>query len=160
MTDTSPSPPTGIERRLSLRILGYWRGLHEGDEIPSFSDIDPEAIPDMWPYCIVLYIEGHESDPLLTYCGEVLREICGEDFTDKPLSAVPQNSLAARALSYYKRVLDKRVPITCGDEFINDAGNKVLYRSAILPLSDDGETIDRLLCATNCREVILEYQEE
>ncbi|MBT5658977.1 MAG: hypothetical protein HOJ02_02360, partial [Rhodospirillaceae bacterium] len=42
-------------------------------------------------------------------------------------------------------------PITYGDEFENDKGVKVLFRSAILPLSEDGTTIDHFLCATNCR---------
>lgn len=151
-----------MERRLSMRILGYWRGLREeeDDDLPSLSDIEPEAIPDMWPFCLVLKIEGNESDPLITHCGEALQEICGEDFSNKPLSSAPQNCLVARGLSYYKRVLEKCVPVTYGDEFTNAAGHKVLYRSAILPLSDDGEKINHLLCAANCREVILESIEE
>ncbi len=43
-----------------------------------------------------------------------------------------------------------------GDEFIKIDGTKVLYRSILLPMSDDGETISGVLGAANCREVLEE----
>jgi hypothetical protein len=45
------------------------------------------------------------------------------------------------------------VPISRGGEFIKYDGMKVLYRSIILPMSDDGSSVSGLLGAANCREV-------
>ena len=68
-------------------------------------------------------------------------------------SPVNRATLAAVSVAYIDEVLEKGVPISRGGEFIKDDGLKVLYRSIILPMSDDGEAISGLLCAANCREV-------
>ncbi len=153
MTDTSDTAPPNMERRLSLRILTYWRGLRDQRADPGLSDVDPESISDMWPCCLVLKVEGCESDPIIATCGHELQEHGGEDLTGKPLSADPPQSLVANGASFFQQVLSKRVPITYGDKYTNAEGNEVLFRSAILPLGENDEAITHLLCAANCREV-------
>ena len=144
------------ERRLVLRLLGYWRGLRDGESIPSESEIDPEAIAEIWPHCAVLDVAGKESDPEITFVGTALTECAGAEMTGKKLSLAPAETLLSKGLSYYGQVLAKRVPITFGGEFTDTRGVKILYRSVILPLSEDGTNINRLLAAANCREVIEE----
>jgi hypothetical protein len=61
--------------------------------------------------------------------------------------------LAAKAVEYFGEVLEKGTPISRGGEFTKDNGTLVLYRSILLPMSDDGETISGLLGGANCREV-------
>ena len=39
--------PKGMERRLLLRLLSYWRELGDDGQLPSFADVDPAQIPDM-----------------------------------------------------------------------------------------------------------------
>lgn len=149
MTDqTNP-----MERRLVLRILKYWRGLADDDTIPAESSIDPKSISDMWPHCAVLDVSGKETDPVIMFVGTDLAASAGPEPSGKCLSQVPADTLLARGLSYYGQVLVKKVPITFGGEFVDHRGVKILYRSIILPLSDDGTTINRLLGAANCREV-------
>jgi len=143
--------PPGMERRLSLRILNYWRSIRQADAFPAKGDIDPAAMSDIWGYCVILKIEGNEADPLVDFCGDEIKKLCGEDVTGKTISATPPKSLVANGLNLFTRAMAKRVPITYGDEFEGDKGVKVLFRSAILPLSEDGTTIDHFLCATNCR---------
>jgi len=142
-----------IERRLVLRLLQYWRGLGDVDALPSEADIDPKAIPDMWPHCAVLDVAGNETDPEIAFVGPALAESAGTDLTGRKLSQAPANTLVAKGLSYYGQVLVKRVPITFGGEFTDQRGVKILYRSIILPLSEDGTNLNRLLGAANCREV-------
>lgn len=153
MTDTSDATSPSMERRLSLRILTYWRALRDQRAYPGLSDVDPESIPDMWPCCLVLKVEGCESDPIIESCGEELLKLCGEEVTGKPLSAAPSHSLVANGASFFQEVLSKRVPITYGDKYTNAEGNEVLFRSAILPLGENDDVITHLLCAANCREV-------
>ena len=50
-------------------------------------------------------------------------------------------------------MLSREVPISRGGQFRKYDGTKVLFRSIILPMSDDGDTISGLLGAANCREV-------
>ena len=142
-----------MERRLVVRLLQYWRDVAEPDKLPSESDIDPDAIPDMWRNCVILDVAGKETDPEFTYIGSELAARAGADLAGCKLSAAPADTLISKGLSYYGQVLAKRVPITFGGEFIDGRGIKILYRSIILPLSKDGNGIDRLLGAANCREV-------
>ena len=149
-----------MERRLVLRLLKYWRGLGDGDVIPAESAIDANDIPDMWPHCAVLDVAGKESDPELTFVGNALAETAGADMTGRKLSHAAADTLLAKGLSYFGQVLAKRVPITFGGEFTDRRGMKILYRSIILPLSEDGTTINRLLAAANCREVAGELRRD
>jgi hypothetical protein len=145
-----------MERRLVVRLLQYWRGLNDQDKIPSESDIDPKAIPDMWPNCIVLDVAGKETDPEITYIGTELAARAGAELSGRTLSSAPANTLVSEGMSYYGQVLAKKVPITFGGEFTDSRGVKILYRSIILPLSVDGDGVNRLLGAANCREVVPE----
>ena len=69
------------------------------------------------------------------------------------MAELPEDCLIQYAVQYYREVLDKEVPISRGGDFIKYDGLKVLYRSIILPMSDDGATISGLLGAANCREI-------
>jgi hypothetical protein len=146
--ETSP-----MERRLVIRLLKYWRSLSDGDKIPAQNNIDPEAIPDMWPNCAVLDVSGKETDPEFIYVGTALAQAAGLELAGRKLSQTPSDTLVSNGFSYFGQVLAKKVPITFGGEFVSPRGLKVLYRSIIVPLADDGEHINRLLGAANCREV-------
>ncbi len=144
--------PQGIERRLVLHLLGYWRRLQQDQEFPSFDAIEPADIPDMWGHSFVLESIGNEKDPLFCVMGNEIADYCGGSLVGKCVSEAPPNTLVAMATGYIGDVLAKGAPISRGGEFIKPDGTKVLYRSILLPMSDDGETISGLFGAANCRE--------
>ena len=144
--------PKGMERRLVLRLLSYWRGLCDGDRLPSFAAVQPIAMADMWPSCFVLDVAGHEANPVFRRAGEAFAAHV-PDLLNRRVSEVPANTLVHASVSYVGEVVAKAVPISRGGEFYKGDGTKVLYRSIVLPMSDDGETVSGLLCAANCREV-------
>ncbi|MFZ0692667.1 MAG: PAS domain-containing protein [Alphaproteobacteria bacterium] len=148
---TEETNPT--ERRLVVRLLNYWRSLSDGERLPAQSSVDPQAIPDMWPYCAVLDVSGKETDPEFIYVGTALSQAAGLELAGRKVSQTPADTLVSNGFSYFGQVLAKKVPITFGGEFVNPRGLKVFYRSIIMPLADDGEHINRLLGAANCREV-------
>jgi hypothetical protein len=146
-------PPQGMERRLVLRLLGYWRDLPREQDLPSFTAIDPEQIPEMWGHSFVLETVGNEADPLFRAVGDKIADSHEESPVGKHVSQTPANTLASMATGYFAEVLAKGIPVSRGGEFIRENGNNVFYRSILLPMSDDGETISGLLGAANCREV-------
>ena len=145
--------PKGMERRLVLRLLSYWRELGDDGQLPSFAAVDPAQIPDMWANCFVLDVAGQAADPVFRNIGRELAERIGTDIVDNRVSDAPEGSLIHVAVCYLQEVLDKKVPISRGGEFNKADGVRVLYRSILLPMSDDGENISGLLGAANCREV-------
>lgn len=144
--------PRGLERRLVLRLLDYWRGLCGGQTCPSFARVDPAAIPDMWPSCFVLETVGHEADPIFRYVGRDFAAHSDVPLLGLRVSEVPAGTLAAHAVSYAQAVIAKGVPVSRGGEFVRGGNIRVLYRSIILPMSDDGRTVSGLFGAANCRE--------
>ncbi|HEY5608572.1 MAG TPA: PAS domain-containing protein [Alphaproteobacteria bacterium] len=153
--ETTTERPVGLERRLVFRLLSHWRTLiveGEGD-FPSFADVDPSAMPDVWPFCFVLDTATDcADDPIVRIAQPSAAGLAG-NVIGKPVSELPDATLIAQACSYAQEVLRKRVPISRGGDFIRRDGMRVLYRSILLPMSDDGENIAGLLGAANFREV-------
>lgn len=145
--------PKGMERRMVLRLLAHWRELCGDREFPSFADLDPSAIPDIWENAFVLDLAGHADDPVFRLAGESYLAYTGSDLRNVRISEAPLDTLAEKSVRYYREVLEKGVPISRGGEFVKADGTTVLYRGVMLPMSDDGETISGLLGAANCREL-------
>ncbi len=142
----------GIDRRMVLQMLAYWREMRGDGAFPSFEDFDPRAIPEIWVNVFVLDLEGFPNDPLFRLAGDAFAAKTGSPLRNIRISQVPENTLAERSVSYYREVIARGVPISRGGEFNKSDGTKVLYRGVILPMSDDGVTINGLLGAANCRE--------
>ncbi len=152
----------GIDRRMVLQMLAYWRKLCGDRTFPSFEDVDPRAIAEIWdPRAIaeiwvnvfVLDLAGYPDNPLFRLVGDSFTAFTGSPLRNIRISEVPANTLAAKSVSYYREVIEMGVPISRGGEFVKSDWTKVLYRSVILPMSDDGATISGLLGAANCREL-------
>ncbi len=142
-----------MERRLVLRVLNYWRHLAGEKEFPSIDEIDASDIPEIWPNCFLLDSSGNPDDPVLMDIGDQLQKDLGGDAKGKPISEVINESLLSAALGHYRQVATKKVPISLGGEYTKNDGTQVLYRSIILPLSGDGENIDKFFGAANSRLV-------
>ncbi len=144
-------PPRGMERRLVHRVLHHWRGAEEERGIPSLKSFLARDLGDMRPALFVLKVADDLEEPEVAHIGQSFLDEVSNDLVGKPISAVPDGTLLKQALAFYSRVVAKKVPITLGDEFVNARGQTILYRSIILPLSEDGEEINFLLCAANCK---------
>lgn len=148
--------PEGAERRLVLRLLAYWRDLLSDEQdnrlFPSFADIDPTAIHDIWRHCFALDLFGHESGPVFRAVGIEFRGFSEAGLTNLPVSELALDSLAALSSYYFDEVLEKKAPVSRGGRIEGPDGAQILYRSILLPMSDDGETISGFLGAANCRE--------
>ena len=146
--------PPGIERRLVLRLLWHWRTLCNDQKPPAFSDIDPSAIPDLWPHSFLLDTGGREGGPVFRALGDQIDKhpigsLVGMRLADAPIDALPR-----MALAYIDEALEKGVPISRGGVFSYPNGTRVLFRSVLLPLVDDENNICGILGAANCREVV------
>ena len=144
--------PEGKERRLVLRLLNYWRDKGDGDKFPALADMDAVEIPDMWPFCFVVGVLGDE-EVRFTYVGDqVALDLPGLS-PSTALSVLPEYSLVHHATAYVGQVLRRKVPVTKGGEFSAENGATIQFRSILLPLGEDGRTIDYLFGAANCREM-------
>jgi hypothetical protein len=150
--------PKGAERRLVLRLLNYWRDLLKDEQdsrlFPSFADIDPTSMHDIWQHCFALDLYGHESGPVFRAVGAEFNGYSDENLVNLPISQLDPGSLTALSSQYYSEVLQKSAPISRGGQIDGSNGVQILFRSILLPMSDDGDSISGILGAANCREVV------
>jgi hypothetical protein len=145
-------PAPEFERRLVLRVLNHWQDLCGDRPYQSRGQIDPERFGDDWANCFILALDAG-AEPLFLYAGTAF---AGPDWTDavgKRIGECPEETLLRSAATFFPRVLDRRIPMSVGGPGVN-FGRAILYRSILLPLSEDGERIDALLGAANCRDAV------
>lgn len=149
---SSPGPrhkwPPEAERRLTYRLLNYWDSLRGNRIYPGLDDIDGAMIPDLWPWCFVLDTRRDYPSPYFEYLGEDLAKYSGIYLSGKDDWRV---TLLDKAAEHLDRTLAAREPILIEDELRRYDGRELLFRSIMLPLSEDGETISHVLGAANGR---------
>ena len=138
--------PAEAERRLTYRLFNYWDGLRDNRPFPSLHDIDGGAIPDMWPWCFVLEADSNFSAPYFHYLGKELAGYSGV-FLSGPNDW--RLTLLDKAASHLDRTLAAGAPVLIEDELRRYDGRELLFRSIMLPLSDDAATITHVLGAAN-----------
>lgn len=138
--------PREKDKRLVWQLLNYWQDRRGTRDFPSFSDIDPEAIDHLWPHCFVLDTVATSSFPYFHYLGPELAKYSGvmlsgqSDWTQ---------TLLDKAVGQFNEAVQKRLPVLVEDEMTLFDGGELLFRSVLLPLSDDQKTINYLLGAAN-----------
>ena len=149
---TIQAPPS--ERRLVLRLLDYWRRVTAERRWPRPGDFYPAALPDLWRFCFLIDLTGTDrgGERTFSYIGDFHREMYDLDMIGTAVAKADPNILLSRATSYIDEVLERQVPVTCGGRFVDRRGYGVLYRSILLPLSNDNDTITAILGAANCQE--------
>ena len=135
-----------VQRRLVGKLLSYWEEKRGSRPHPALHDIDPEEIPELWPSCFILDVANYRDFPYFHYLGPQLARYSGIFLSgryDWP------RTLLKKSVCHYKEALERRTPVLLEDELTQYDNRKLLFRSILLPLSDDGDTINYLLGAAN-----------
>jgi len=141
-----------VEQRLTLRVLGIWRSLCRGSELPRRSRIDPMLFGPDWANCMLIDLDPALDRSRLAYVGDALRDPNWPPFERQTVSACEEGTLLHATVSHASRVLAMRLPISTGG-VVTHGGEPVLYRSILLPLAETDARIDGLLAAASFRVV-------
>jgi hypothetical protein len=149
---STPAPrcdwPPEAERRLTYQLLNHWEESRGTRRYPRIDDIDGSKIPELWPWCFILDTKRNYPSPYFQYLGEDLAKYSGIYLSGKDDWRM---TLLDKAAAHLDRTLEAREPILIEDELVRYDGRQLLFRSIMLPLSDDGETISQVLGAANGR---------
>jgi hypothetical protein len=132
------------ERRLVERVLRHWTKTLHARGFPRHDEIDPWMLGEDWANCLVIAVE----EPVeLSYFVGVGKNLA--------VALCSSTSLAGVLLSRLPRVLsERRCLIIEGGATLR--GARILHRSALLPLSEDGVTISHVLGAASYRPLAAE----
>lgn len=132
--------------RLVWQLLNYWQECRGDRDFPSLADIDPDAISHIWQQCFVLDARASSNFPYFQYLGPELAKYSGVLLSGQSDWNL---TLLDKAVSQYNEAIEKRLPVIVEDEMTLFDGGKLLFRSVILPLSDDQNKINYLLGGAN-----------
>jgi hypothetical protein len=141
------------QRRMTLRLLTYWKALRGDRPFPSLKDFNVEAIPGFGPCAFLLDLTHGEENPVFRFVGKALTADGPANLAQQPLSAVPRGALLRRITDQYPQVLMRRQPFRFDSEYVESNGVTVLFRGILLPFSEDGERIDFIVGTIGARKV-------
>lgn len=139
------------ERRLINRLADYWASLLDGRDMPSLKDLKPEHLEDMRPFCFVIDVSKDVDAPTFRFAGSAVQRDGVRVKPGDPISSVGKATLLGRIADHYLEAIANGAPVGIEAEYQTAAGEEVLYRGIVLPLSDDGERVDYVLGAINCK---------
>lgn len=127
------------------QLYEYWDQKRAGRRMPSRADLDPLdirfAIGDV---ILVDVLEGTPPRFRIRLHGTNLSERTRFDLTGKMLDEMPAPEFRELSTRSFRRVVRTREPLHAHAERLLD-NRMQRYEAVILPLSSDGETVDRLM---------------
>jgi hypothetical protein len=139
------------ERRLVMRVLTHWRSMGGEAGLPRRSAVDPQRFGRDWSNCLLIDVGPEAHDSRFSFVGEDLRDPHWPTFERQRIGECVEHTLLHCATSFLDRVLTEQASVAEG--IGTHRGTPVLYRSILLPLSEDGSRVDGVLGATNYRDV-------
>lgn len=126
------------------RILAYWRAKRGDRVFPSRADIDPLEFRRELPRVMMVDVSTNPLEFRYRVAGTGLFAMHGEELTGKLARALEPPEFGALIHRHYAEAVERRAPILHLIELtVNYLATS--YARIILPLSSDGNVIDRLI---------------
>jgi hypothetical protein len=126
------------------RLLAYWRAKKGDRTFPSRADIDPLEFTRALPRVMMVEVSYDPLEFRYRVAGTGLFAMHGQELTGKLARELDPPEFGALIHRHYTEVIERRAPILHLIELtVNHLATS--YARIILPLSSDGQTIDRLM---------------
>ena len=175
MNATVSDKPAGLpvrlkERRLTKRVQRVWRaktgaGSAAKDAVkvagkvtdgaaeavgvlPAWRDISADDLGEDWPFCFAVDLRLSDASPYFIYLGEALWRFSGLYLANRERWETALIDLAAAKMD--EAALNK-APVGYVGNLRLDDGRRVVFRSILLPLADNGVDVTHVFGAANGR---------
>lgn len=141
-----------VEHRLVGKALKFWESARDGRDLPSSADLQSERCPFGVDEMLVIEVGTSEFEDRVIASGRKVTSALGHDPTGlAAMEALPSST--EMGLSFCRASVGLKKPMADVGRFFNRNGEEVLYRSILLPLSDDGINVDRVVSAFSYKVV-------
>ncbi len=128
------------------RLLEYFDGRTAGRRLPTRADFSPVDLKDLLPLVCMWDIEtgpdGKIHDAIFRLMGTRVTDLYGEH-TGTRSRNFPDRDVAARIMDALERIAKSRSPLAYEIHGITHWRDYVNMRLLYVPMSDDGETVNR-----------------
>jgi hypothetical protein len=144
--------------REQRELFDYWRACAKGAAMPSRGNINPAAIPALLPGVSILDAGKQPDDIIYRLAGTRLRDIFGKEVTGKSVFDLEFGEKRNYWLAVYRKVIEERVPMQGAVKGpVADRDHVVLFWMR-LPLSENSETVNKILCHDVTLPVSIAYE--
>jgi hypothetical protein len=127
------------------QVLRYWQSLRQGRTFPMRADVDPGEIKAALPHVMMVSLSYHPFRALYRLVGTEVVRWSRVDFTNRYADELIFQEDGRDWTTYYRIVVEARQPGFGVTDWVEKGRNPLWVEFLVLPLSDDGETIDRCL---------------
>lgn len=135
------------ERRLTHRIQKLWRSRVNG-RLPSWEEINSLDLGEDRDACFAVDLSLSNGFPYFIFLGDGLLGLSRFYMTDHAHWDITPMDLAAARMD---EAALTRGPVQFNDVLRTPAGKRVIFRSVILPLSENGVDVSHVFGAANGR---------
>lgn len=134
------------ERRMVGRALARWDALRGERRFPNRADCEAFGAGGLADNMFLIEVTRNEDLDEVVSSGPAFRSALAIDPVGrKAMKVLP--SATERRLSFCRVAAELKKPVADVGQFTNAQGEEVMYRSILLPLSDDQENVNYLLGA-------------
>jgi len=131
------------------RIYDYWASRRHGDSPPRREDIEPGDVPDLLPHIFLVDVEDAPERFRVRLAGTAVVACFGVDMTGKTIESLDLGEKRSSILKLYEDAVTSGQPSYDRHQYWTEAyGQRLNYERLLLPLSSDGEHVDKLLGCT------------
>ncbi len=128
------------------KILRYWNDLRGDAFAPTWGVFKIDELPvGMIPWSMIVDVEQPSGNLVYRFWGTARVRYHGEDLTGMSVVDAQDSSITTILLEEYKMVTENCMPLYIKTECEN-LGNKLDFEFLRLPLSSDGQTVDKIYC--------------
>lgn len=128
-------------------LFDYWICSAGARAMPARSDLDPLKVPKLLPHLGLIDVGGADvGKARYRLAGTRLHEIYGREITGKRLDDVFAGETQAYWRRVHARVVETGFPLAGAVRGPAAGRDHIVLFWMRLPLSEDGKTVDRILC--------------
>lgn len=125
--------------------FAYWQSKQAGRAMPGRRDIDPTEMPRLLPYLLLIDVLRRPLDFRYRLVGTEVRNLSKEDYTGRRFSEVPGKGQGSVVWQNCEQVVLTKAPYSRTPPYVGPDRYVRDCESLLLPLSDDGRTVDMIL---------------
>jgi hypothetical protein len=138
----------------TIALYNYWLAKCGNRSMPARADIDPVEMPrQLLPGISIVDVVADERRYVYRLVGTEDVEVRGHDPTGKSVLEGFFGPSPEDALDCYDKVVETRAPLLDPTPFTAPSGKWINEETLFLPLSDDGENVNKILVFSYSRDI-------
>ena len=139
-----PAPLLALRSPVNQAGYAYWKRKRGGRTMPARGDIDPAEIVTILPHVFLLDVRQRPLDFRYRLIGTKMDEHMLSPYTGLWMSQIAHQKAPSRIWSNCRQVALEGRPISGDTPYIGKNKEFLTTEDLIMPLSDDGRTVDML----------------